>query len=165
MTQIGQIVGTHGVKGGLKIRLMTDFPSRFQVGESVVFGGKEHKILRSSFHKDQVRIQIDAIKSMTEAELLKWMPVFAPEGSRPKMEHDEFLDSDLLGMTLVDLDDVAIGCIEEVIHVPGQSIFRSGEMMIPAVKEFIVKIDIQNSKVVVDLPEGYLEGDDVEPVH
>ena len=60
---------------------------------------------------------------------------------------------------------MAIGCIEEVIHVPGQSIFRSGEMMIPAVKEFIVKIDIQNSKVVVDLPEGYLEGDDVEPVH
>lgn len=160
--RVGQIVGTHGVKGGLKVRLLTDFHDRFEPGSTLYIKDEPYRVTRSTWHKDQVRIQLKGLTSMAEAELLKWEYVTVPEDSRPHLEEGEFLERELLGMTIVTVDGVRLGSLDEVIHLPAHDVFRTGETMIPVVKEFVQVIDPQERKIVVTLIPGMIPEAEVE---
>lgn len=160
--RVGQIVATHGVKGGVKVRLLTDFLDRFDVGQVVYLKGEPRKIVRSNTHKDQVRIQIEGLNSISEAELLKWEYLTVPEGAKPKLAKDEFLSSELVGMAVVTMDGKDLGPLDEVIASPAQDLFRVGEVLIPVVKQFVKKIDTANRTITVELIPGMLPGEDAE---
>lgn len=161
-TRVGQIVGTHGVKGGLKVRVLTDFPERFEPGNTVFFNETPHKILRSNWHKDQVRIQVEGVDSMTQAEGLKWEYVTVPGTAEPKLDKDEYLDRDLVGMRVVTVDGREVGILEAVIHAPAQDLFQIGEVLIPTVKQFVKSIDLVGRQITVQLIPGMLPGEDAE---
>jgi 16S rRNA processing protein RimM len=157
---IGQIVGTHGVKGGLKVLPLTDFPARFEAGEVLFLKGVARKVKRSNWHKGQARIQLEGINDMTTAEALKWEFLSVPESSRPELEEGEFLASDLVGMMVVTESGQEIGPVDEVVPSPGQDLFRVGEVLIPVVKEFVKDIDGEKRVITVALIPGMLPGED-----
>lgn len=161
LVKIGQIVTTHGIKGGLKVATFTDFPSRFAKGETVIIKGVPRRILSSSWNGDQVTMTVQGVETMTEAEQLKWSEVFA-NSARPKsIPQDEFLASDLIGLAVVSEEGVELGKVQGIEHAPAQDLLLVSGRYIPFVKEFVKAIDIENSKLIVRLIPGLL---DDEPV-
>lgn len=151
---IGQVVGPHGVKGGLKVRIMTDFLERFELGRTVWIDGVKGTIKHVSFHKDQVRIVLDSVRDRDAAESLRWKAVEVPENDEPELEEDEFLTEDLIGLKVFSKDGRELGLIDDVLPSPAHDILVVGEGMIPVVREFIKDIDLDAGTVTVELIPG-----------
>lgn len=156
LVPIGQIVSTHGVKGGLKVLALTDFPSRFAVGEILFLKGQPRKILRSNIHEGQFRIQLEGITTMSMGEELKWEFLSVPSGSVPKMAKNEFMVQDLLGMTVTATTGEVIGTVTNIQSLPAQDVLVLGKIMIPFVKEFVKSIDTATKNITVELIPGLL---------
>jgi len=161
---IGRIVGTHGVKGGLKVDVLTDFPQRFTPGNLLFVGQVPRQILGVLWHKGQARIQLEGIASMEDAEALKWTPLSVPEAELPDLAEDEFMVEDLIGMTVVEVDGSQIGSVTDILHMPAHDVIVVGEVMIPAVSEFIRDIDFDHDRITVALIEGMKPGENPEVV-
>lgn len=155
---IGQVVGPHGIKGGLKVKVLTDFRERFDEGRVLFLAGNEAKIKHSTWHKEQVRIQVSGVKDRNRAEELRWEYIFVPESDQPELEEDEFLVADLIGMLAVTEDGTEIGTVEDVFPSPAHDILVIGDGMVPVVSEFVLDIDLDENKIVLNLIPGMIPG-------
>lgn len=141
---------------------LTDFPSRFEPGQQVWFEGAAHKIQRTTWHKGQARIQVEGLTDMSSAELLKWVFLEVPADSRPTLEADEMLVSDLIGMKVVEEDGSQIGVVDDVVEAPAQDLLQVGTALIPLVSEFVKDIDAESRTVTVKLIPGMLDDNEAE---
>ena len=154
---IGQVVGPFGIKGGLRVKVLTDFVERFSKGRKVYLNGVEHKILSASPHKEQMRVVLEGISDANTAEELKWAFLTVPADDLPDLDEGEFLTKDLIGMTVMTTDGQDIGEVSEIINSPAHDIFVVGSVMIPAVHEFVKDIDLESGVITVELIEGMIE--------
>lgn len=151
---IGKIVATFGLKGAVKVTPMTDFPERFEEGNRVFIANKEHRITRANWHRNQIRLWLDGIHRIEDAQPLIGKTIFASSDDKPTLEKNEYLLQDLIGLSVLTEEGKYLGKLKSIIHAPAQDIFCIDEMMIPAVKEFIRKIDLQEKKIIVRLIAG-----------
>jgi 16S rRNA processing protein RimM len=160
---VGQIVAPFGLKGGLKVVPMTDFPARFEKGAIIYLAGEPRRILEASWHKTQVRVSIEGVQTINEAEALCWKYLTVPDTDKPILEEDEYMASDLIGLAVVENGQV-IGQVDEVVHYPAHDLLRIGETLVPCVKQFVKAIDLEARTVTVELIEGMRPGEAAEKV-
>lgn len=162
--QVGRIVAPHGVKGAVRIEPSTDFPGRFAPGRSLVVQGVARAIKHCSWHKSQARVSLEGIDTVDQAEALKWQPVFAPEGEPPPLGPDEFLQSDLIGLTAVDERGRLIGTVEAIERSPAHDLILVDGARVPALHEFVREIDLEGRRIVLRLIPGMAPGEEAEEV-
>ncbi len=157
---IGQVVGPHGIRGGLRVKVLTDFPERFDKGRTVFIDGEPCTIDRSFWHKDQVRLDLKEITNRNRAEELKWVGVTIPADDLPETDEDEFLVRDLIGLKVVTAEGKDLGKVEDVMPNPAHDLLVMGEVLIPVVKAFIASIDLESEVITVTLIPGMLPEDE-----
>lgn len=157
LIQIGQVVGAHGVKGGIKVKLLTSFVERFDAGRTIFIDGNPYKVQRANYHRDQVRLNLVDLKSREVAESLQWKMVEALDEPLDLGE-DEYREKDLIGLTAFDESGVELGIVSQVLPSPGQDLLVIGETLVPMVKEFVVSIDLAKRIIVLHLIEGLFDG-------
>jgi 16S rRNA processing protein RimM len=152
--RIGRIVGPHGVRGAVRIDLLTDFPERFQKGARVWIGDREAVVLSASFHQGQARVQFQGLTTIDEAEGLRWEYVTVAADERPELEEGEFLARDLLGLRVFTPEGRELGTLDAVLPYPAHDVWKVGEILIPAVREFVLDVDLQAKRITVRLIPG-----------
>ncbi|NLB28945.1 MAG: 16S rRNA processing protein RimM [Clostridiales bacterium] len=156
----GIIVNTHGVHGAVKIEPWTDTPE-FLCGLPRLFtGGTERAVLRSSVHKNHVLATLEGIETTQEAASLRGTTV-SFEKSDAMLPEGAYFVADLLGLEAVDDETgVRFGVIGDFLAMPASGVYvvtpdsERGEMLIPAVPEFVRKIDPAGGFVRFRLMEG-----------
>lgn len=161
---VGRIVGSHGVKGGMKIELLTDFPQRFSPGNFLFIGQEKFEIKKVTWHKTQARVILKGIDRIERVEELKWVYVTVPESDLPELDDDEFMADDLVGCEVISEKGESYGHVTDVLRYPAQDILVVGEIMIPAVAEFIQDIDLDKNQIVAKLIPGMAKPDEAEVV-
>jgi 16S rRNA processing protein RimM len=161
--RVGQIVGPFGIKGGLKVVPLTDFPERFDVGSLLYLGGEPLTVASCHWHKTQARVVFVEIRTVEQAEALKWRFLTVPATERPELDDGEYLASDLVGMSVVERGNV-VGVVDEVVQAPAQDLIRVGDTLIPLVRQFVKSVDIESKKIEVELIEGLRPGQGEEDV-
>ncbi|MCB0826723.1 MAG: 16S rRNA processing protein RimM [Armatimonadetes bacterium] len=154
---IGQVVGPHGIKGGLRATLFTEFAELFDPGEKMWLDGNHWTVKSSSFHKDQVRVHFRELTDRNIAETYKWMILTIPEEELPEYGEDVYRTSDLVGLKAIDLEGKEIGTIEDVVPSPAHDQLVIRGSLIPAIKEFVKEIDLDAGTITLDLIPGLLE--------
>jgi 16S rRNA processing protein RimM len=156
---IGRVVGTFGLKGFLKIWPETDFPERFDPGNTLFVGDKPYEVVELQWHKKQARVRLKGVRRLPEAEPLIGSEVSVPTGEIPELEEGEYMVGDLLGLSVYDVEGKLLGTLDEVIPAPAHDLYRIGETLVPAVSEFVIEIDIANQRMVIrPLPGLFPEG-------
>lgn len=161
--RIGRVVGIHGLKGEIKVHPLTDFPSRFAIGEVVLIKGAALTIERSFWHKGQVRLKLTGVSTPEEAEALRGAELEAAD-SRLELDQDEYLTADLIGMSVVEEGGDPLGVVEAVLPAPAADILQVGQIMIPAVRQFVLQVDASERVITVRLIPGMKPGEAVEEV-
>jgi 16S rRNA processing protein RimM len=154
LVEIGQIVGSFGLRGQLKIAPSTDFLNRFETGQRLFINDQWIVIEKMTVHKNRPLIKLEGVTSIDAAEKLKWAKIFV-EG-RPELDPDEYLVEDLVGLRLQTDDGAPLGTIDEILPNPAHDLIISGELMIPLIKEFVKSIDLESKLVTVHLIPGML---------
>jgi 16S rRNA processing protein RimM len=102
------------------------------------------------------------VDSISAAETLQGLIVAIPRSERAVLADDEVYIADLIGCTLMDVaadPPVAIGQIEDVDRTAGQAPLlvvkgAKGEVLVPFAKSYLRKVDVENRRVEMALPEG-----------
>ncbi|MFP4198985.1 MAG: ribosome maturation factor RimM [Halanaerobium sp.] len=163
--EIGKITRFQGNKGEVRVLATTDIPERFFDLENVYLKRgedfKELEIEYIRFHKQFVIIKFFDINSINEAEELKNYQVLIEESEKYLLPEDNFYVSDLIDCEVYLESGTFLGKLIEVVDTSGTDIFlvkgQDKEYMLPASREMIIKIDLENKKIIVDPIPGILD--------
>lgn len=147
---VGEVVGVFGIRGALKVEPHTDFPERFSPGAFLFLDGRARKVISTGWHLGQARVKFEGIESPEEGRKFVGMSLTLPVEERPKLSRDTYLTRDLVGCMLVDhLSGQELGVIDSVDRSPLYDILVSGEAMVPAIKQFVKKVDLEARRVLI----------------
>jgi len=162
---IGKIVGTHGIRGELKIASDSDFREiRFQRGNKIHLDlGKQTKIVEITshrLHKNYDLVTIDHLGSINDVEQYVGCTVQIPKNELPVLDEGEFYFDEIIGKKATIEDGTLIGTILDILDLPQGEILviaREGKknVLVPFVDEFIKKVD--EDGIIIRPIEGLLE--------
>lgn len=98
---IGKIVNTHGVRGEMRVKPITDKIETFNKVKSLYVVGRETKVYEITGireHKGFILLKLKGIESMNDAELLKNCELKIERKDSIPLEEDEYYISDLYDM-------------------------------------------------------------------
>ncbi len=163
---LGKIAKKFSFKGEVLIYLDTDEPELYEDLESVFVECNKNLIpffiQNSALHKgDFLRVQFEDVDSEQEADAILNCEVYLPLKMLPKLEGNKFYFHEVVGFEIEDKRVGVFGKIVSINDTTAQPLFEvlngEVEMLIPMIDHFIVKIDRENKKVMMDLPEGLVE--------
>ena len=163
---LGKIAKKFSFKGEVLLYLDTDEPELYENMESVFVEFNKNLvpffIENSSLHKnDFLRVQFEDVDSEEEADSILNCDVYLPLSMLPKLSGNKFYFHEVIGF---EIEDKRLGIFGKIVSIndsSAQPLFEvingNVEMLIPMIDQFLVKIDRENKKVVMDLPEGLVE--------
>lgn len=164
--KVGVIALPHGLKGEVKVFPTTDDPKRFKKLKQVIMDtGSELKTLTITgikFSGKFVILKFDGIDTIEDVQKLKGYGLLIDRKDAVKLGKDEFFVADLIGIKVFDEEDKELGTIKDVIHTGANDVYvitpQSGkDILIPAIKQCILDVDIENLTMRVHVMEGLME--------
>lgn len=149
----GEIVTTHGVRGEVKILPWADGPDFLLDFKRVLIGTKEYKIENCRVQKSCNLVKLSGVDTMEDAQLLRGKTVQIYREDAPK---ELIFAAELEGMEVYQ-GKTLIGTLKEVLDYPGNKVYvvkGQREYMIPAVKQFVLSVDLDANRMQVALIEG-----------
>ena len=163
---LGKIAKKFSFKGEVLIYLDTDEPELYENMESVFVEFNNNLvpffIENSSFHKnDFLRVKFEDVDDEAEADSIMGCEIYLTINMLPKLEGNKFYFHEVIGFEIEDKRVGVFGKIVSINDSTAQPLFEvingNVEILIPMIDQFLVKIDRENKKVIMDLPEGLVE--------
>ncbi len=162
LLQVGVISSTHGIRGEVKVFPTTDDAGRFKKLKEVVLDtGKEQiplEVQGVKFFKQFVILKFKGIDNINEIEMYKGKSLLVTRGNAVELEEDEYYIADLIGMRVV-TDEGEQGILKDVIETGANEVYvvqfdDLGEVLIPAIHDCILNVDVEKMEMKVHLLEG-----------
>ena len=170
---IGRIIAPHGIRGEVKVEVLTDFPERFKPGTHVFLGAgtedpeaRPAKIAAARPHKGGFLVKLDIVPDRNAAELVRNRYLLIPAAdAMPLGEHENYLH-DLIGLQVETTDGQHLGELREVLFTNANDVYvvrgPAGEVLLPAIRDVVLQVDLSTRRMVVALPEGLLDAAEPE---
>ena len=165
LLQVGVITSTHGVRGEVKVFPTTDDPNRFKSLKHVLLDtGREKKSLEVQgvkFFKQFVILKFKGIDNINDIERYKRCPLLVERKDAVELEEDEYFIADMIGIEVVTEDDKPFGTLKDVMETGANDVYvidtdEHGEVLVPAIRECILDVDIENQKMKIHLMDGLI---------
>ncbi len=165
MYAVATVLKPQGIKGEVKVEVLTSFPEHLEEIETLYLKGEDYKALTveaTRFSNRFAFIKFSEINDRNQAELLRGHDLCIPEDELYELEEDEFYQHELEGLQVFDEQGVLLGVVKRVENYPANDILvvedRFGkEQMVPAVKEFVRQVDVENRKIVIRVMDGLFD--------
>ncbi len=157
---VGSVVGTHGYDGRLRVDPESDNPQRYAQGATLTIGEQAYTIQRSGPGPGgTVRlVKLAGVDSLEQATGLVHQPIMVDATDAPELPDGSYYHFQLIDMQVVDTAGAPLGKLTEVIATGANDVYvvtnESSEIMVPALADVVVAVDIETSTMTVDLPEG-----------
>ncbi len=159
---VAKIHKPHGLNGEVTVGLLTDFPERLIKGKQVYIG------------ENHIPFQIDIIRKMGKKYLITFVDHYSRDSvasfrnqivyiqfeDLPELPDNEYYHHDLIGMRVLSIEDEEIGVLIEIICTGANDVYvikphnlDAKEILIPAIKSVVKKVDTENKKMTVKLQE------------
>ena len=167
--QVGSITQTHGIRGEVKVFPLTDDISRFKNMKNLLLdAGKEGyislEVENARPQKNLVILKFKGIDNINDIEKYKGHGLYVTKDNRVDLKEDEYFIADLIGCDVyLDSDkDNRFGTISDVMETGANDVYEitleSGKtVLVPAIKDCIVDVDIEGRRMEIHLMEGLMD--------
>ena len=166
--QVGVISSTHGIRGEVKVFPTTDDPNRFKKLKKVILETKKEKLSLEvqgvKFFKQFVIVKFKGIDNINDIEQYKGCSLFVSREDAVALEEDEYFIADLIGMEVYTNEnpEELLGTLKDVIETGANEVYlveskTHGEVLIPAIRQCILSVDVKAQKMQVHLLNGLLD--------
>ncbi len=167
---LARIVRPQGRHGEVLADIFTDFPEHFAERKRLflrppVGALLDARVVSHWLHKGRVVLKFAQVDSIADAENLRGFEVVIPREERMPLEGDAVYISDLLGVRVVDVSRGGAEDAGEIMDVepegagPAMLVIRTpggDELLIPFVRAYLRKIDLEAKRMEMELPLGLL---------
>lgn len=163
---MGKVVGAQGILGWVKVQTFTEYlDSLLDYGTWYV--GNEQawrplEVLEANVHGGKVVIaKLQGIVDRTAAEKCKGLLIAVPRAELPEQEEGEYYWSDLIGLTVQNLEGVDLGTVDSLLETGANDVLvvkgESGEKLIPFIASVIQQVSLKDKTIRVDWQADYLK--------
>ncbi len=159
---VGRILAPHGVRGEVKVEIMTDFPDRFMEHPRLYLGRSSTPVRVGSarFFKQFVLLKLEGYPDRNSVEGLRGELLQIPIGEAITLEEGEHYVYEMLGLEVITDDGRELGEITEVIETGANDVYvvrgPLGEVLLPDTDEVVLEVDLKGGKVEVHLLPGLM---------
>ena len=163
LLQVGVITQTHGIRGEVKVFPTTDDAARFRDLKHVLLDtGKETlplEVENVKFFKQFVILKFKGFDNINDVEGYKRCPQLVERSEAVPLEEDEYFITDMIGMQVSTDSGEDFGVLKDVLTTGANDVYvidrpSEGEVLIPAIKECILDVDIPGRKMTVHVMKG-----------
>ncbi len=166
LLQVGVITSTHGVRGEVKVFPTTDDAARFKKLKKVILDtGKENLELEISgvkFFKNMVILKFKEFDNINEVEKYRQKGLYVTRENAVKLKKDEYFIADLIGLDVQTDEGELLGTMTDVLETGANDVYvirtsEGEEILLPAIKECVRKVDVEGKCMQVHLLPGLRE--------
>ena len=166
MLRVGVISSTHGVRGEVKVFPTTDDPARFEELETVLLDtGKEKlelEIAGVKFFKNMVILKFKGYDSINDVERYRGRDLWITREQAVPLGEDENFVADLIGLAVVTDGGETLGTMKDVMFTGANDVYvvereNGKELLLPAIKDCILDVDLENGVMTVPVLDGLLD--------
>ena len=161
--QVGVISSTHGVRGEVKVFPTTDDVTRFRQLKKVYLDtGREMlplEIQNVKFFKQFAILKFKGIDNINDIEKYRGKSLMIDREDAVDLEEDEYFIADMIGMKVCTEDGSEFGTLKDVMETGDNDVYiidslEHGEVLIPAIRECILDVDMDEERMTIHLMEG-----------
>lgn len=165
---IGRIIGAHGIRGEVKVTVMTDYPERFRPGARIYLGMEEAcaptEIQTVRPHKGVLLVKLSTVPDRNLAETLQGQYLLIPADQAMPLAEHEYYAHDLIGLAVETTTGEALGVLTEILFTGANDVYvvvgPAGETLLPALRDVIISVDLAARKMTVAVPPGLRAGEE-----
>ena len=163
LLQVGVISSTHGVRGEVKVFPTTDDVKRFKKLKEVLLDtGRGHiklEVESVKFFKQFAILKFKGIDNINDIEKYKGKSLLVDRKNAVRLQKNEYFIADMVGITVFTEDGQEFGKLTDVMETGANDVYvieslKHGEVLVPAIKQCILDVDIEKQKMVIHLMEG-----------
>jgi len=166
LLQVGVITSPHGLKGEVKVFPITDDANNFKKYKEVILDtGKEKLTLEINgvkFFKKFVILKFKGIDDINDVEQYSKKELLIKREQAIPPKEGEYFIVDLIGLQVFTEDEKEFGTLKDVIQTGANDVYvidtkEHGEVLVPAIKDCILGVDIENNRMDIHLLDGLVE--------
>ncbi len=164
--ETGKIVGTHGVKGMLRVQPWCDdseFLTQFKVVYTDESGENKLKVLNAKPHSNVVLMTVSGVNSIEDAERLRGKVIYINRND-VKLPEGRYFISDILGCTVFDADtNEILGLLTDVTETGANDVWHikkgDTEYLVPAIEDVIVEAKPEENMIIIRPLKGIFDNE------
>ncbi len=166
---VGRFGRTFGVFGEIYINPLTDFPDRFQKGETFWIESETgwEKIRLASVKASHPRpiVSVEGKNNPDDAKKLTNVFLYIEKDKLRKLPDGRYYSFDLIGCQVLDEKGKSYGLVTEVEEYPANDVLvieakNGGRYLFPMIREYIREVDTDGKKIIIDPPGGIFDSSD-----
>ncbi len=170
---VGRVLRPHGVRGELRVKIVTDYPER--LGRHACFylaspdspeAVQRYAVERLRRHGEALLLKLSGCDDRNAADELRGMLVQIPVEDAVPLEEGEYYYFQLIGVRVVTEDGERLGRVIEVIETGANDVYvvrgPRGEVLLPAMDDVVLELDLEAKRMTVRLLPGLLAGGESE---
>ena len=164
--RVGVISSTHGLKGEVKVFPTTDDPERFRELKQVLLDtGKGYlplKITGVRFFKNQVILKVREFQDINEVDRYRGRDLLITRDQAVPLAENENFITDLIDLEVFDDTEQRLGILTDVLQTGANDVYvvetdEGKEILLPAIKDCILKVDLEKQEMLVHVLPGLLD--------
>jgi 16S rRNA processing protein RimM len=161
---IARVVKPWGVRGELKLEVLTGFPDQLGRLKHVYLGPEavQYTVARFRWHSGELLLQLADVRDRNAAEMLRDQLVQIAREDATPLEPGQFYEYQIVGLNVITLGGEPLGQVVEVLSTGANDVYvvqgPRGEVLLPARAEVVQAIDLDAGTMTVTLLPGLLEG-------
>ncbi|MBP2644759.1 MAG: rimM [Firmicutes bacterium] len=158
---IGKIVAPHGVRGDVRVIALTDFPERFQTMKEVLLDdGRKLALQTVKYHQKFVILKFRGVDNRNLVEGLKGKLIQVSRDELVELPEGQYYTFAIIGLAVYDETGLYLGTVTDVLVTGSNDVYVAEKedgktVMIPALKEVVKNIDLENKRMTVKLQEEW----------
>ena len=111
------------------------------------------------FFKQFAIVKFKGIDNINDIEKYKGKSLFVDRANAVKLKKDEYFIADMIGMQVFTEDGAEFGTLKDVMETGANDVYViespvHGEVLVPAIKQCILQVDVENQRMTIHLLEG-----------
>jgi 16S rRNA processing protein RimM len=164
---VGKVRRPHGVTGAALVEVYTDFPERLQT-KAVLYAGETHiplTIRRQRIHNDGILLAFDGFTTPEQVGRFRNQILYIEVADAMELPEGEYYHHELLGLSVLDETGASLGRVTEIMQTGANDVYvvtdeAGKEILLPAIAEVILDVDLDTKIIKVHLLPGLLEEGD-----
>mgnify|MGYP000293340522 CR=1 FL=1 len=164
LLKVGVITTTHGIRGEVKVYPTTDADRFLDLEYVLLDTGREKRKLEIEnvkYFKNLVILKFRGIDNINDIEMYKKRELWIPREEAQELGEDEYYIADLQGLKVVLEDGTEFGTLRDVMETGANDVYiinskEHGEVLLPAIKECILNVDLESNTMTIHLMKGLI---------